>query len=117
MPEHHFPAALRLRRPSEFDRVFARRRRAADDYLVVQGCENGLPHARLGLVVSRKVGRAVVRNRWKRLLREAFRTMQHQLPAGLDLVCLPQAKVEPCLAELQRSLVALAGQLARRLNR
>jgi ribonuclease P protein component len=47
---------------------------------------NGLPHARLGMIVSRRVARhAVARNLYKRLMREMFRLRQHEL-ASLDLV-------------------------------
>jgi len=42
--------------------------------------------ARLGVITSRKVGGAVVRNRARRLLREAFRLHQHELAQPLDLV-------------------------------
>jgi len=42
--------------------------------------------ARLGVITSRKVGGAVVRNRARRLLREAFRLHQHELAQSLDLV-------------------------------
>jgi ribonuclease P protein component len=47
---------------------------------------------RLGLVVSRKVGCAVVRNRVKRLVRECFRTWDQSLPGGVDLVVI----AKPC---------------------
>ena len=48
--------------------------------IMVYGKPNRLAHSRLGLSVSRKVGTAPRRNRIRRLLREAFRHMQHDLP-------------------------------------
>lgn len=83
--------------------------------IVVCGCENGLDRPRLGLSVSRKVGSAVVRNRWKRLLREAFRLEKEHLPKGVDLVVIPRPGAEPELARLQNSLSWLAARVARRL--
>jgi len=62
--------------------------------------ENGLPHLRLGLSVSRKYGGAVQRNRLRRLYREAFRLTRHEMPVGLDLVLIPRKPEEPPLAEL-----------------
>ena len=66
--------------------IFDRRRSAADGKLIVYVCENGLPHSRLGLSVSRKNGNAVHRNRMRRLYREAFRLTKQEMPTGLDLV-------------------------------
>ena len=80
-------------------------------------CENALPHARLGLSVSRRVGKAVLRNGWKRLLREAFRLEQRRLPAGIDLVAIPRVAEPPPLEELRAALVDVAGEAARRLRR
>lgn len=88
----------------------------ADLHIVVFGHPNGLPHPRLGLSVSRKVGGAVDRNRWKRLLREAFRLTRPQLPAGIDLIVIPQAGTEPTLAALMESLVRLASRVKRKLG-
>ena len=85
-----FPRCYRIRRQAEFDRVYSQNVYAADRTLVVQGCTSGLPSARLGLSVSRRVGNAVVRNRWKRAIREAFRQQRGWLPAGLDLVVRPR---------------------------
>jgi ribonuclease P protein component len=46
------------------------------------------PAARLGLVVTKKVGNAVARNRIKRLCRECFRGWKDLLPDGVDLVVI-----------------------------
>jgi ribonuclease P protein component len=117
MPDHSFSRKLRIRTPAEFDRIYKARIFAADDGLVVNGNANGLGHPRLGLSVSKKVGNAVVRNRWKRLIREAFRLSQEKLPAGIDLVVRPQKGAEPELAAISASLVALAARIARRVAR
>ncbi len=97
--------------------MFQRKCSVADELLVVYGCDSGLPHARIGLVVSRKVGNAVVRNRWKRLLREAFRLSRVDLPSGVDLVVVPRREAEPALDVLMQSLPGLARRVARRLQR
>jgi ribonuclease P protein component len=117
MPDFRFPKKYRILRPAEFERAFNRRERAGDGVLLVFGCENGLPHARLGMAVSRKVGGAVFRNRWKRLIREAFRLSRAELPAGTDLVVVPRQGVEPSLAAVRQSLGALARRVGKRLRK
>jgi ribonuclease P protein component len=117
MPDNRFPKSRRLLKAAEFDRVFHRRRSQSDSLVVVYACENILPHARLGLGVSRKCGNAVVRNRWKRCLREAFRLAQYELPPGLDFVVLPRKGAAAATPRLRRSLLMLAARLARQLQK
>src|SRR5262245_53473100 len=108
----------RLRRPQDFRRVFDRKRSASDDWLIVYGCENELPHLRLGLSVpKKKVPRAHQRNRVRRLYREAFRLTRHEMATGLDLVLVPRQAQPPTLKHLKQSLPRLVGQVARKLNR
>src|SRR5204863_7801049 len=115
-PRLSFPQSRRLKSPAEFERCYARKRSASDGLLVVYACENGLGHPRLGCSVSRKVGGAVVRNRYKRLFREAFRLCQHELPAGVDLVLIPRPRpAPPTLAEVTDSLARLAAQAVAKL--
>src|SRR6476469_1722531 len=111
-----FPQSRRLKTPAEFDRCYKRKRSASDDVLIVYACENGLDHPRLGCSVSKKIGNAVVRNRYKRLFREAFRLSQHDLPAGTDFILIPRPGGEPALDAVRASLVKLAKQAARKLG-
>jgi ribonuclease P protein component len=103
-----------LRKNSEFQRVYERRASASDVRLLVFVLKNDLPYARVGLSVSRKHGGAVVRNRWKRLLREAFRLSFAEFPSGVDIVCIPRGG-EPVLAELLGSLPRLVKRAVKRL--
>ncbi len=114
---HAFRPKEHLRLPSEFRRVYERRRSVSDHLLIVYACENNLPHLRLGLSVSRKIGKAIQRNRFRRLYREAFRLTRAAMPVGLDLVLIPRSSREPELEELKESLPKLVGQLARKLGR
>lgn len=116
MTNQRFPKRMRLLRASEFERVFAARASASDSTLAVYGTTNELGHPRLGITVSRRVGRAVARNRWKRLLREAFRLSQQRLPP-LDLVCVARSSSPPALGVLVETLPLLAARIERRLRK
>ncbi len=112
-----FPQRLRIKSPAAFEKAYARKRSASDGVLIVYACENGLPHPRLGCSVSKKVGGAPVRNRYKRLFREAFRLTQYDLPAGVDLVVIPRRNErEPGVEDVKASLVKLARQAALKLT-
>ena len=111
-----FPKSMHLRSQADFERVYARKCKASDGTLLLFADENGLSLTRLGCSVSRKHGGAVVRNRLKRWLREAFRLSQADLPGGIDLIAIPLAAERASYSAYQASLMKLAKKLARRLE-
>jgi ribonuclease P protein component len=117
MTSWRFLPRYRLRSGAEFRRVYDGRCSASDALLLVYAAANRLDHPRIGLSVSRKVGGAVARNRWKRLLREAFRLAREELPVGVDLVVIPRPGIEPELRSLMRSLARLSARAAEKLSR
>lgn len=81
-----FPKRSRLKKTDEFSSVFNFRCTVRGAHLQVMAKPNLAGHARLGVVVGKKVlRRATARNYAKRLVRELFRRHQHELDA-LDLV-------------------------------
>ncbi len=117
MTDQRFLPHYRIRRAADFQRAFRQRTSAADARILIFAHRNDLAYPRLGLSVSRKLGGAVVRNRWKRLLRDAFRLTRPRLPAGIDLVVIPRAGVEPTLPALMESLPRLAERLENKVLR
>jgi ribonuclease P protein component len=69
---------------AQFELVYKKGKSWAAREIVIKALPNGLDSTRYGLTVSRRVGKAVVRNRVKRRLREILRRMN--LPPGWDLI-------------------------------
>ena len=118
MTPQSFPQSHRLKKPAEFERVFQRKASAADGVLIVYLAESDLPHPRLGVSVSKKVGNAVRRNRFKRLFREAYRLSRIDFP-NVDLIVIPKPcpkDVWPTLEQVKASLVKLVRQAASKMR-
>ena len=78
---------------SEFRRVYDEGRRRSAALCTVFVRPNGLPQSRLGVTTPARLGKAVLRNRLRRRLREVFRRHRAQLPGGWDILVNPREPV------------------------
>ena len=104
---------FRLTRSEDFKRV----RRSGKSYahplvvLIVQN--NNQPRVKIGVAAGRTVGTAVYRNRAKRLLREAMRTLLPDIASGLDLILIARPGLVSATLEDTRSALLNLLQRAR----
>jgi ribonuclease P protein component len=118
MPLTHGPDA-RLRSRPEFTAVQQHGRRVATRTLTLLAVPNALGCDRLGVVASRRIGGAVIRNRAKRRIREIFRQRDSSVRAvdgrpALDLVVIARRELTVApYAEVEKELVAAIGRLRR----
>ncbi len=102
-----FPRAHRLSGNLAFAAVYDKRVKTSRGPLSMYSLPNKLPHHRLGLSISRRVGSAPVRNRIKRLLREAFRLHARDAEKGYDLVIVVRQHLPLKLIEYQRFMAEM----------
>lgn len=89
----------RLKKNQEFRLVYRRGRSCANDLLVLYKMKNrrnqvdGQAYNRVGISVSKKVGKSVVRSKVKRLISEAYRLSQQDVAKGYDLVIVARSAI------------------------
>ena len=75
-----------IKKNEDFRKCYKVGKSCADRLLVVYHVKNGLDRSRLGISVSKKVGNSVVRHRFARLVREAYRLHESTFDSGSDIV-------------------------------
>lgn len=103
------PAAFRLRFKGDFSRAYRRGKVYAYPHFVLYCCRRGAGQPRVGFSVSKKVGKAVIRNRVKRRFRHAVAGLSPKLRPGWDYVFVVRpsaaaAGYEQLQAELARAV-------------
>jgi len=102
--EHNFgfPPQLRLKKPAEYKKVFAKPVKSSDTYFTILAIKNDFDHPRLGLAIAKKnIKKAVHRNVIKRAVRENFRIQQQSL-GNIDIVVLARREAVDAPLELLR---------------
>lgn len=82
----------RIRKKKDFDRLYKNGNRFRGKYLTLVYLDNNFAFSRLGVVASRKVGGAVLRNRVKRRMRELYRRNKMLISRPVDMVAIAKAE-------------------------
>ena len=118
--DRSFGPEWRVRSRRDFAAIHAAKVRSESGPVLVYAMPNELGHCRIGLSVGRRVGNAVVRNRVKRRIREAFRNYRSDWASGYDLLVVvrphPPATVEAYAEDLGRTIGRLDRTWQRRLT-
>lgn len=105
---YNLPKSARLRRNKSFQAVYRSGKSYANRQLVLYVLPQHGRERRVGFAAGKRLGDAVVRNRVKRLLREAYRLQQHKLKSGFDLIIVGrQSLVKETLPTVTAALLHL----------
>ena len=85
-----------LRRQEDFTRLYKTGKSSGSRYLVLLTRKNGLSYNRKAFLASKKVGNSVCRNRARRLMKEAFRSTEAELPVGYDFLLIARHTILDC---------------------
>ena len=101
-----------LKQNHVFRRLYSKGKSAVNPCLALYCRKNNFPRSRLGITVGVKVGKAVVRNRTRRRIREAYRIHEDRFLPGYDLVVVARVRAgHSRYREVERSLLSLADKL------
>ena len=83
-----------LKSNSDFRRIYARGKVYTNPALVVYVMKNRAGICRIGITTSKKIGNAVERNRSKRVIRAAFRSLKNEVENGYDIIFVARSKTK-----------------------
>ena len=87
---------LTLRKQSDFARVYKQGKSRGSRFAVILYRRNGLRFTRTAFVASKKVGNSVERNRSRRLMRAAYKTIEPNIKSGYDIIFVARAAIIGC---------------------
>lgn len=98
----------RIKKNSQFRYIYKKGKSIVDDKLVVYVFRNNMNINRIGISVSKKVGKSVTRNRVKRLIRESYRLNKDNIKKGYDFVFVVRVRAATATYnQIEKSLLNL----------
>lgn len=81
-----------LKNTRQFNRVYKKGKSIVNKFVVMYYIPNGLEYNNIGFSISKKVGKAVTRNRVKRIMKESYRLKSENLKSGYDIVFVARVR-------------------------
>ena len=101
-----------LKLNNDFRRLYSRGKSVAGAYVAVYAMKTRRPYKRLGLTVGKSFGKAVKRNRMKRLMRESYRAIEGNIPDNYDIVIVARSRaIGTSFAQVKRDMEYVFGKL------
>ena len=105
--KYTLPRSKMIKRRSDFQCVYQKGHSAAGRYMILYVLRDPRVAGKVGFAAGKKLGCAAVRNRTKRLLREAYRGLQHELRSDIGILLIGRAgladgKMQDAAEDLRR---------------
>ena len=99
---------LSITRNSLFRHLYSKGKTAASFDIIMYTLPNKSGGNRLGVTVSTKIGKAVIRNRIRRRIKEAYRTLENYIPSGVNMVVVARsAAKDRTMPQLRETMIKL----------
>lgn len=82
-----------LRNKKDFSALYNKGRSVGERYVVLFFRKNGRNYNRTAFLASKKVGKSVIRNRARRLMKESYRTLEKDMPIGYDFIFIARKTI------------------------
>jgi len=99
--DESFPKKHRIRLKRDFLRLRTAGKSISNDYFVLVYIENNLNYCRIAVTIKRSFGKAYLRNRFKRFVRETFRKNKKYLKKSYDLLIIPRKRLAEIFKEIE----------------
>lgn len=100
------PSNIRIKKNTDYQTVFKKGKQISGRGVILYYSKNSAQDTRVGIIVSKKVGNAVVRNRIKRIIREIFRLNWPDIKSGYDIIIITRKSIrEKSFHDIEKTFI------------